>query len=308
MPGADKRMNEQEAVAELRSGMTVGFGGWGARRKPMSVVREILRSDVGDLTVVAYGGPDVGLLCRSGKVRKVISGFVSLDSIPLEPHYRAARQSASIEAEEWDEGMLLLGLQAAAWRLPFLPTRAGLGSDVPAVIERLRTLRSPYPDRLTGEHEELLAVPALELDAAFVHQHRADASGNSVWLGEEPFMDDLFVAAATRAFVSCEQLVATEELAGLADVTHLGISRLDVTGVIEAPMGAHFTECLPDYGRDEAFQRLYAGTAKSEEAWEVFRTSYLDLDEASYQAKVEELAAGDGSGVGQDTVAKGGPR
>ena len=40
-----------------------------------------------------YGGPDVGLLCAAGKVRKLVYGFVSLDSIPLEPHFRAARQA-----------------------------------------------------------------------------------------------------------------------------------------------------------------------------------------------------------------------
>jgi glutaconate CoA-transferase subunit A len=290
MPGADKRTSEHEAVGELRSGMTVGIGGWGSRRKPMSVVREILRSDVTDLTVVAYGGPDVGLLCRAGKVARVISGFVSLDTIPLEPHYRAARQQGTVEAEEWDEGMLLLGLQAAAWRLPFLPTRAGLGSDVPRVMDRFRTVSSPYPEPVSGEHEELLAVPALELDVAFVHQHRADRSGNCLWLGEDPFMDDLFVRAARQAFVSCERVVPTEDLASAADVTHLGISRLDVDGVIEAPGGAHFTECPPDYGRDEAFQRRYAATAGDDDAWDAFRAELLDIDEAGYRAKVAELA------------------
>ena len=183
---AGQVITEAEAVAELSSGMTVGIGGWGSRRKPMSVVREILRSDLTDLTVVAYGGPDVGLLCRAGKVAKVISGFVSLDSIPLEPNYRIARQNGTIEAAEWDEGMLLLGLQAAAWRVPFLPTRAGLGSDIPAVMPDLQTVRSPYPEPASGEHEELLAVPALQLDAAFVHQNRADRSGNALWLGEDP--------------------------------------------------------------------------------------------------------------------------
>jgi glutaconate CoA-transferase subunit A len=294
MPGADKRMSEQEAVGELRSGMTIGIGGWGSRRKPMSVVREILRSDLDELTVVAYGGPDVGLLCRAGKVRKVISGFVSLDSIPLEPNYRAARQAGTIEAEEWDEGMLLLGLQAAAWRLPFLPTRAGMGSDVPRVMERFRTVASPYPEPASGEHEELLAVPALDLDVAFVHQHRADASGSSVWLGEDPLMDDLFVRAARQAFVSCERVVATEELSSLADVTHLGISRLDVAGVIESPGGAHFTECPPDYGRDEAFQRRYVAASADDEAWEGFRREFLELDEAGYRTKVAELAGATG--------------
>src|SRR6266478_2135522 len=107
---ADKRMTEDEVVAELHDGMTIGIGGWGSRRKPMSLVRAILRSDLKDLSVVAYGGPDVGLLCAAGKVRKVSYGFVSLDSIPLEPHFRNARQSASIEAMELDEGMLQWGL------------------------------------------------------------------------------------------------------------------------------------------------------------------------------------------------------
>ena len=291
MPGPDKRCTDAEVVAELRSGMTIGIGGWGSRRKPMALVRAILRSDLTDLTIVSYGGPDVGLLCRAGKVRKVVSGFVSLDSIPLEPHYQAARQSGTIEAAEWDEGMLLLGLQAAAWRVPFLPTRAGLGSDVLSLMPDLRTVTSPYPTVVDGaeELEELVAVPALELDVAIVHQHRADRSGNAAWLGEDPFMDDLFVRAAERAYVSCEQVVGTDELASLADLPHLRISRMDVTGVVESPNGAHFTECPPDSGRDEAFQKRYAATAKSDEAWDEFRAEFLDLDEAGYQAKVREL-------------------
>ena len=291
MSGPDKRCTEDEIVADLRSGMTIGIGGWGSRRKPMSIIRAILRSDLTVLTIVSYGGPDVGLLCRSGKAKKVYSGFVSLDSIPLEPHYQAARQNGTIAAAEWDEGMLLLGLQAAAWRVPFLPTRAGLGSDVMANMTDLRTVTSPYETVVEegSEFEELLAVPALQLDAAIVHQNRADASGNAVWLGEDPFMDDLFVRAATRSYVSTESILPTEDLAGLGDLAHLRISRMDVTGVVEAPNGAHFTECLPDYGRDEAFQKRYAATAKSDEAWDEFRTEFLDLDEAGYQAKVKEL-------------------
>src|SRR3546814_17993834 len=78
----------------------------------MSVVRAILRSDLRDLTVVSWGGPDVGLLCAAGKVKRLVYAFVSLDSIPLEPHFRAARQSGAIEDESYDEGMFLLGLQA----------------------------------------------------------------------------------------------------------------------------------------------------------------------------------------------------
>ena len=79
---ADKRITEDEVVSRLRSGMTIGIGGWGARRKPMSIIRALLRSDVDDLTIVSFGGPDVGMLCAAGKVRKLVFAFVSLDSIP----------------------------------------------------------------------------------------------------------------------------------------------------------------------------------------------------------------------------------
>src|SRR5437899_9539803 len=102
----DKRLTEDEAVAERRDGVTLGIGGWGSRRKPMALVRAMLRSPLRDLTVVSYGGPDVGLLVAAGKARKVVCGFVSLDSIPLEPHFRRARQDGRIELTELDEGML----------------------------------------------------------------------------------------------------------------------------------------------------------------------------------------------------------
>jgi len=275
-----KLMTADAVAGELRPGMTVGIGGWGSRRKPMALVRAICRSDLGDLTIVSYGGPDVGLLLAAGKVRKLVYGFVSLDSIPLEPHFRAARQSGAVEVTEYDEGMLQWGLYAAACRLPFLPTRAGLGSDVVRVNPQLRTVRSPYDD------EELLAVPALRLDAALIHASRADPYGNAQFLGPDPYFDDLFCMAAERAYVSCEQVIPTPGLTATAPVQTLRIQRWMVAGVVEAPHGAHFTSCDPDYGRDEWFQRLYATAAADAVAWAEFRATYLERDEAGYQAAV----------------------
>src|SRR5438093_9653266 len=161
----DKRMTEADVVAELRDGMTIGIGGWGSRRKPMSLVRAILRSPLRDLTIVSYGGPDVGMLCAAGKVRTVVFGFVTLDSIPLEPNFRRARESGAVQARELDEGMLYFGLYASSLRLPFLPVRAGMGSDVMRINPDLKTVRSPYGD----SDEELVAMPAVELDVATAH-------------------------------------------------------------------------------------------------------------------------------------------
>ena len=155
---ADKRMTEDEAISRLEDGMTIGIGGWGSRRKPMSLVRALLRSPLRDLTIVSYGGPDVGLLAAAGRIRKLVYGFVSLDSIALEPHFRAARQNATIpELTELDEGMLQWGLYAASLRLPFLPCRAGLGSDVMAINSCLivRFSLSNCLRRRSTEHESL---------------------------------------------------------------------------------------------------------------------------------------------------------
>ena len=273
----DKRMTEEQVVAELRSGMTIGIGGWGSRRKPMSLVRAILRSDLQDLTVVSYGGPDVGLLCAAGKVKKLLYGFVSLDSIPLEPHFQAARTAGAVEVAEWDEGMLQWGLYAASVRLPFLPTRAGLGSDVERVNPDLRRVTDPYGG------EELLAVPALRLDAALVHLNVADERGNAAFHGPDLYFDDLFCQAAERAYLSCERVVPSSEL---GELTRRRIARWMVQGVVEAPGGAHFTSCVPDYDRDEAFQKEYATAAKDPALWAAFADRFLKGDEKAYQQAV----------------------
>jgi glutaconate CoA-transferase subunit A len=282
-----RMLTPDEVVGELRDGMTIGIGGWGSRRKPMALVRAILRSPLRDLTVVSYAGPDVGLLIASGQARRVVTGFASLDSIALEPHFRNGRQRGTVELTELDEGMLHWGLLAAAHRLPFLPIRAGLGSDVMRVNPDLRTIRSPYAGAEHPDGEELVAMPALRLDAALVHMNRADTAGNGQYLGPDPYFDDLFCLAAERAYVSCERIVP--EFAGPPQ--SLLINRAMVHGVTETQNGAHFTSCVPDYGRDEEFQRRYAKAAADPDDWRRFRTEYLDGDEAAYQKSVRRLWA-----------------
>ncbi|KUN03862.1 CoA-transferase [Streptomyces yokosukanensis] len=274
----DKTMTAEEVVSRLESGMTLGIGGWGSRGKPMALVRALLRTSVSDLTVVSCGGPDVGMLAAAGRIRRLVTAFVTLDSIPLEPHYRAARERGAFALTEIDEGMFQWGLRAAAHRLPFAPVRAGLGSDVMRVNPGLRTVTSPYEDG-----ETFVAMPALRMDAALVHVGRADRLGNGRCLGPDPYFDDLFCEAADAAYVSCERIVDTAELTKEAPPQSLLLKRLAVTGVVEAPNGAHFTSCAPDYGRDEEFQRHYASTP-----WPEFARRFLGGDEEAYRAAVRD--------------------
>ena len=279
-------MTADAVVEQLWSGMTLGIGGWGPRRKPMALVRAILRSDLTDLTLVSYGGPDVGMLCAAGKVKKLVFAFVSLDSIPLEPHFQKARQAGAIEVVEYDEGMFQWGLLAAAHRLPFLPIRAGLGSDVQARTPGLKTVTSPYADG-----EELMAMPALPLDAALVHVNRADTAGNGQILDRDPYFDDLFCMAAAKAYLSAEKVVAPGELPGEGPVKDIRILRLYTHGVVEAPLGAHPTQCDPDYQRDEAAQKAYAATAESDEAWQQYLRDHVLVGEDAYRAALSGAGA-----------------
>ena len=187
---ADKRMTEDEVVAELRDGMTIGIGGWGSRRKPMALVREILRTPLKDLTIVAYGGPDLGLLCAAGKVQQ---GLLRLRLARLDPARAAlprARQNGAIESFELDEGMFQWGLYAAATRLPFLPDARGarlrlLDAESVAAHRALALRRR----RRAGRDARVRARRG-------VHAHEPRrCRGNGQFLGPDPFFDDFFCMA-----------------------------------------------------------------------------------------------------------------
>ncbi|WP_340586938.1 CoA transferase subunit A [Erythrobacter alti] len=281
----DKRMDAAGIVGRLRSGMTLGIGGWGPRRKPMALVREILRSDITDLTIVSYGGPDVGMLCAAGKVKKLIFAFVSLDAIPLEPWFRKARQAGEIEVLELDEGMFQWGLKAAAFGVPFLPTRVGLGTDL-LELGNLKTVKSPYEDG-----EVMVAMPALKLDAAILHVHRADHRGNIQALGPDSYYDEWFAKAAEECFASCEELVPAMEDSYPEDAKANIIERCFITGVTEAKGGAHPTSFPPSYGLDMPYFKKYAGAAKEPGDWDSVRGDLVGENEQQYLASVGGMEA-----------------
>jgi glutaconate CoA-transferase, subunit A len=281
----NKLMNAAAVVSQLQDGMTIGIGGWGPRRKPMALIREILRSDLKDLTIVAYGGADVGMLCAAGKVKKVIFAFVSLDFIPLEPFFREARQKGAIETMEVDEGMLLLGLRAAGWGMPFMPTQIGLGTDVLKINPDIKLVDSPYDDK------EWVAMPAIKLDVALVHADRADVRGVCQIKGPDMYMDEQMVRAANKAFVTVEEIVESDYFAQGEESRYVFWERSMTTGVVHIPGGAHPTSCTPQYGYDTAHTKVYCDSAK-EGGFAAYAEKFINgKTEAEYQLAVGGLDA-----------------
>ncbi|MBV1920649.1 MAG: acyl CoA--acetate/3-ketoacid CoA transferase subunit alpha [Pseudomonadales bacterium] len=281
----NKVQTAQEAVAQIKDGMTIGIGGWGPRRKPMALIRELLRSDVKDLTVVAYGGADVGMLCAAGKVKKVVFAFVSLDFIPLEPYFRQARQTGSIDVMEIDEGMMLLGLRAAAWNIPYIPTALGLGTDVIKHSPDLKVIDSPYDDK------EWVAMPALKLDVSLVHVNRADSRGVCQITGPDHYMDDWFARAADISIVSCEEIVDTDFFAQGDEARSVYWERSQTTSVVEIAGGAYPSSCSPAYGFDVAHFKEYNASAKTG-GFATYADKYItDKTEEDFQQSVGGLDA-----------------
>lgn len=282
----NKTMTTADVVGQLKDGMTIGIAGWGPRRKPMALVREILRSDLKDLTIVAYGGADVGMLCAAGKVKKVVFAFVSLDFIPLEPYFRQARQKGEIEVMEIDEGMFRLGLRAAAERVPFSPTQIGLGTDVLKNNPEILTVMSPYADG-----KEYVAMPALNLDASLIHVDRADERGVCQITGPDHYMDDVFARAADKTYVTCDELVSTNFFADPDQARYVYWERSETNGVVHLPGGAHPSSCTPLYGHDLAHFKEYNASVKAEGGWQTYFDKYVACSEQEYIEKVGGLEA-----------------
>jgi len=279
----DKRMTVDDIVDQLSDGMTLGIGGWATRRKPMALIRAIARSSLKDLTLVAgYGGPDIGMLAATGKIRKLVFAFASLDHYPLEPHFRLARQAGAFEVLELDEGLFHWGLRAGAMKLPFLPSRVGIGTDI--ITQSgfdFKMVKSPY-----GDGEELVAMPAITPDVALIHAHRSDERGDLLTLSLDPLFDELLVRASGKTFATVEKIVSTAELDMRNNTRFNLVERAMITGVAEVPFGAHPTSAAPDYQLDLKHLKAYVDSAASPEAWVEYKAKYVDLNQDDYVAAV----------------------
>ena len=56
----------------------------------------------------------------------------------------------------------------------------------------IKTIESPYKSGDGEKGEELVAIPALNLDVSLIHMNRSDSQGNGQFLGPDLYFDDLF--------------------------------------------------------------------------------------------------------------------
>lgn len=257
-----KLVTMDDAAARVADGSTVAIGGLLMNGAPMEFCRALARRGARDLTVVAIvAGPSVDWLVAAGCVRRAIVGLVSMEGFGLAPHFRRAAERGELEVEEWSEHTIICGLQAAAAGLPFVPTKAGLGTDMPAL----------HPERTeVVEHERgtFLACGPIRPDVAVVHVHEADVNGNCRVLPKLVWMDSELVKAATTVVATTERIVPERTFRAAPErTTYPGFT---IDAVVEAPFGAYPTSLFPWHGYDGVFITEYLAACRDPEAFGAF--------------------------------------
>ena len=242
-----------QAMAHVQDGMTVAIGGFINSSHPMLAVRELIRRGFKNLTVVgaASAGLEIDLLIAAGCARKVVAPYVGAEVLAgIGPAFRAAAERGLIEVYELDEAMYYAALRAAAQRVPFNPWRSGIGTSFPDINPAIKVFQDPC------NGETLLAIPALDIDVAFLHAATSDIYGNVQYVGHG-YGDRAIYAAADLTFVQVEQIIANEEIR--KDPLRTAIPGAD--GIIRARYGAHPYASPGHYTEDKDHIREYVRAA-----------------------------------------------
>jgi glutaconate CoA-transferase subunit A len=251
----DKIITEEEAAAFLSNGMTLGLGGFINCSHPMPIVRAIIRRGIKDLTIVgpASSGLDLDLLVGAGCVKKIVSSYFGAETItPISPMIKYAAEQGELDIFECDEGMYYAGLRAGAQRLPFMPTRAGVGTSYPEVNPELKVFSDPI------KNETLIAVPAIRPEVVFLYAGYSDPYGNVQHVGTS-YGDRALYRAADKTIVFAEKLVSNEAIRKEPLKTSIPMA----DGIVRSPFGAHPFSSPGFYLVDKEHLREYLAVTRA---------------------------------------------
>jgi glutaconate CoA-transferase subunit A len=257
-------MSLEEAISTyIKDGDLVGFGGLSFWRKPIAACREIIRQKKKNLSVCTFvGGFEIDMLIAGGCVSEVRSCFVGMEIFGMAPHFRKAVELGSIKISEESEATFALGLRASYLKVPFMPLKGIIGTDMLKVRKDIKQIEDPL-----GSGTQVMALPKIDLDVAILHVPYADESGNgnipgAVW------MDADMAKTAKKTIIISEKLVEPEDIRYLPGKAQLPIQT--TTAVIKMPFGAHPTSCYPIYTFDPLHIQCYLKTD-----FEVYKKKFI---------------------------------
>ncbi|MGE5124432.1 MAG: CoA transferase subunit A [Acidobacteriaceae bacterium] len=262
----DKLMSEQEAISTfVYDGCYIGTELYGTVRCPMSLARELIRQGKKDLRVCGQGVLELDQWLGAGLVKKLDITYIGLEVYGTCNALRRAVESGQVvSCVEWSNASISWRMKATAMGVPFLPTRSMLGTDT-LKYSSAKVIEDPFTGLI------VCLLPALILDVALIHVHRADRYGNSQIEGISGFSAEM-ARAAKRLIISAEEIVSTDEIRKYPDRTIIPYYLVDA--VVHAPFGSHPGEMAYLYGRDEAVIKEWVDMSKTVEGTRVYLDKY----------------------------------
>ncbi|MBR1660648.1 MAG: CoA transferase subunit A [Oscillospiraceae bacterium] len=206
----DKIRDLRELVREIPNGSTIGLGGFIITRCPMAFAAELIRQGKKELVCYSIMGTmEADLLVGAGCAREYSYAGGSLDRFG-----RLDRVNASISGggrpavvKEYSALSLALMFRAGAMGIPFLPTKALLGTDMLKKLladgeDTVRMGKDPW----TGE--DWLYIKACRPDYSIIHANAVDEKGNVIIQGAAWDLD--LAKAGKKLMVTAERLVSNE--------------------------------------------------------------------------------------------------
>ncbi|MCL2168098.1 MAG: CoA transferase subunit A [Lentimicrobiaceae bacterium] len=189
-----------EAVAKVKSGMTLMIGGFLSTGSPHKILKLLAESDVQDLTIIGNdtGFPDkgIGLLIAAKKVKRVITSHIGTNPLTIEQF-----NNKEIEVVFVPQGTLAEQVRCGGAGLGGVLTPTGLGTVV-ADGKQITTL----------DGKEYLLEKALRGDIALIGASIADTSGNLHYKGTTQNFNPLMAMACDTVIAEVDELVQSGEI------------------------------------------------------------------------------------------------
>ena len=184
----------------IKDGMVIHAGGFGLCGIPENIIAALVKSGVGDLTIVSNncGGDDfgLGLLLKAGQIKKMVSSYVGENKL-FEQKYL----DGTLELELVPQGTLAERIRAAGAGIPAFFTRTGVGTIV-ADGKEVRQF----------DGQDYVMERSIFADLAIIKGQKADKFGNIVYSKTARNFNPIMATAASCTICEVEELVETGEL------------------------------------------------------------------------------------------------
>ncbi|MCL6566338.1 MAG: CoA transferase subunit A [Acidobacteriia bacterium] len=192
----DKRVaSADEAIQNLRDGMTIMMGGFGLCGIPENLIAAVRRKGVRNLTIISNNaGVDdfgIGLLLQTRQVKKMISTYVGENKL-----FEQLVLSGELEVELNPQGTFAERIRAGGAGIPAFYTPTGYGTMVAEGKEVREFDGRPY-----------VLERALRADFAFIKAWKGDRWGNLVYRKTARNFNPMMATAADYVIAEVEELV-----------------------------------------------------------------------------------------------------